>query len=485
VQTLALVLLLAAGWPFGEGGRLDLFNLGAIGAKASDASKPPPSEEPPRSGGRRIAMEPVGSDAGPDALRIDLLFPGGPAAKAGLSKGDVIVGVGSRKFSKGSLDAIGKALLKSKGVIVLLVKKGGAGTAQKIEVPVPVCKKPTQGKERAALWQGGLAWLAKRQEADGGFKETLSGPNGAIIQTSMAGLAWLGGGSDLSKGPYKDNLRNACEFVSKKVRELGEQKRGDRGPAPNWRQSNWGYAHAAMFLGELHARSADRGVLDALHYCARRLVETQEASGGWAHGPGGRNALKYLELNIVTGLALCGLGLAQQSGYEVPEQTLKLAEEYLIESGGGDGGVGYSTMPGQKGQGNIGRTASAWLGYQALGLSRKAWAKKMAGYVKRNADQYVSGHASIMQHILLGGVAAQVHGKATAKAFWAVGERDLILARAPDGSFQPRPSHESLSMGSNSDVSFGEVWTTAAWTVILVATPSKEGAVGFPALAGD
>ncbi|MHC4408792.1 MAG: hypothetical protein ACYS0F_07300, partial [Planctomycetota bacterium] len=108
-----------------------------------------------------------------------------------------------------------------------------------------------------------------------------------------------------------------------------------------------------------------------------------------------------------------------------------------------------------------------------------------AGYVKRNADQYVIGHASIMQHILLGGVAAQVHGKATAKTFWAVGERDLILARAPDGSFQPRPSHESLSMGSNSDVSFGEVWTTAAWTVILVATPSKEGAVGFPALAGD
>ena len=171
--------------------------------------------------------------------------------------------------------------------------------------------------------------------------------------------------------------------------------------------------------------------------------------------------------------------MAATGSTEYARETLRKAEEYLIASGGGDGGVGYSTSPGQKGQGNIGRTAAAWIGYQALGLRKKAWAKKMAGYVKRNADQYTGGHASIMQHILLGGMAAQLHSKGAAKAFWAVAERDLILARAPDGSFQPRPSHESLSMGSNSDVAFGEVWTTAAWAVVLVTAPSKEGAVGF------
>jgi len=37
-------------------------------------------------------------------------------------------------------------------------------------------------------------------------------------------------------------------------------------------------------------------------------------------------------------------------------------------------------------------------------------------------------------------------------------------------------------MGSNSDVTFGEVWTTAAWTVVLVSEADpKEGTVGFPA----
>ena len=36
-------------------------------------------------------------------------------------------------------------------------------------------------------------------------------------------------------------------------------------------------------------------------------------------------------------------------------------------------------------------------------------------------------------------------------------------------------------MGSNTDVSFGEVWTTAAWTLVLVSQPDKGGPVGFPA----
>jgi len=59
-------------------------------------------------------------------------------------------------------------------------------------------------------------------------------------------------------------------------------------------------------------------------------------------------------------------------------------------------------------------------------------------------------------------------------------ETSMILARAPDGSFQPRPWHETLSMGSNSDVSFGEVWCTAAWTVVLACQPEKGQRPGLP-----
>jgi hypothetical protein len=494
---LALVAVATANdWPFGPKvgfARRDLYNLGLLGAKVADAEAPPPSNEPPQKGKRRFQVDRSGDDAGPERLRVELLYPEGPAATAGVVAGDVIVGVGTKRFSKEPLAAFAKALLKaesSSGKLVLLVQKGGAGKAQKVEVAIPVsavgkaASKPTKGAGRKALADGGLAWLAKRQQENGGFKETLSGKNGAVVQTSLAGLAWLGGGSDLENGPHKDNVRRAAGWVADNVTKLGEGKAGERGTKPSWSQSNWGYAHAAIFLGELHARTADRGVLTALHYCAKRLLETQESSGGWAHGPGGPNALGYVELNIVTGLALGGLGLAQQSGFEVPKEAIQRAEDYLIESGSGDGGVGYSTKPGQKGQGNIGRSAGTWLGYLALGRGKKPFGKKLGAYSARHADEVLGGHASLMQHILLAGVAAHVSGKAATKRYWAQCERDLVLARAPDGSFQPRPWSESLGMGSNSDVTFGEVWTTAAWAVVLVSQPTKDGAVGFPAWSG-
>jgi hypothetical protein len=491
---LSLSLAGAEEWPFGKGrslfAQLDLYNLGILGAKASDAARELPANEPPRSGRRSVELGPAGDDEGPDALRVELLHPGGAAAQAGLVKGDVIIGVGAARFSKGSLETLAKALLKAeagKGEVTLLVRR--EGKTRKLKVAVPVAgkelSKPTQGKGRRILVDRALRWLADRQEQDGGFAQTLSGTNGAVVQTALAGLAWLGAGSDLEQGPYRENLRRAADFVTGSAAQLGgELGQAARQPGgPSWNQSNWGYAHAAIFLGELHLRTPERGLLEGLTSCAQRLQETQEDSGGWAHGPGGPNALGYLELNIVTGLALSGLGVAHRNGLEVPDAVVKKAEAFLKASSGG-GGVGYSDRPGQKGQGNIGRTAGCWLGYVSLGRSRSKFAKSMGAWVKRNAGNVLGGHASLMQHILLAGVAAQAQGGAARRDFWKACRRDLILAHAPDGSFQPRPWHETISGGSNSDVTFGEVWTTAAWTVVLVAEASRDGMRGFPAWCG-
>jgi len=167
----------------------------------------------------------------------------------------------------------------------------------------------------------------------------------------------------------------------------------------------------------------------------------------------------------------------------VPAEVIAKAEEYLSASGSGDGGVAYSDQPGQRGQGNIGRTAGAWLGFVDLGLGKSKWGQKMGKYVTSHAGEVFGGHASWMQHVLLGGVAAHAQGGAARKAFWEACATELVIARAPDGSFQPRPWHESLSIGSNSDVSFGEVWTTAAWAIVLGCEPTKERP-GLPAWMG-
>ena len=121
---------------------------------------------------------------------------------------------------------------------------------------------------------------------------------------------------------------------------------------------------------------------------------------------------------------------------------------------------------------------------RTLGQQKAKWTAKMGKYVKSHAgESMTSGHASLMQHFLLAGVAAHAQGGEARKRFWATGLHPMTLARAPDGSFQPRPWHETLGMGSNSDVSFGEVWTTAAWTIVLACEPTKERP-GLPAWMG-
>ena len=113
---------------------------------------------------------------------------------------------------------------------------------------------------------------------------------------------------------------------------------------------------------------------------------------------------------------------------------------------------------------NIGRTAGAWLAFRNLGLRDDPLALRYATYVRARAGDVFGGHSSLMQHVLLAGLASQAMGIDPARDYWAVCEREMILARAPDGSFQPRPWHESRNSASNVDVMFGEIWTTACWT---------------------
>jgi hypothetical protein len=472
-----------AAWPFGSGagagpasrGR-DLFNLGILGAKAADASAEP-AAAPSGSGPHRVEGG-GGSDAAPMRLRIELLYPEGPAARAGLQPGDVIVGIGRAPFKEDSFVELAEALEraesgKAKGVLTLLVECGPEGRREKRDIQLPVADKtalePTKGAGRLRILGAALDWLAARQGADGSFAPTLSGTTGAVVMASLAGLAWLRGGSDLSRGPHRDHLARALDFVVSRTESLDAGGLAGRATAASMNQTGWGYAHAAIFLGALMERGRDARIGPALRHCAEVLVETQEPSGGWAHGPGGPNPLGYTELNIMTGLALWGIGSARRAGYEPPAEVIEKADAYLQASSGGDGGIGYSDQPGQKGMGNIGRTAAAWLAYEALGLQKSSWCTKMRKYVVRSVDQVFGGHASWMQHVLLAGVAAAALGRSAEERFWKALEVELVMARAPDGSFQPRPWSESLTMSSNSDVMFGDVWTTAAWAVVLAS----------------
>jgi hypothetical protein len=478
-------------WPFGvdaDAGLMavkrDLFNLGLIGAKAWDADRPEPSAT--RQSGRQefSGGGDAGKDSGPRRLVIKAILGDGPAAKAGLKLGDVVVGVNRRSFanSKGSFEPLAKALINAEaksGSIKLMVERGGQTT--KVEVAIPVtgsaARKPETGGQRDKIIADAAAWLVKQQSDDGGFPPTLGGMNGRAVNTCLAGLAWIAGGSTLAAGDHKDALEKAKDFVVASLES--KDTLGTRAGA-NWDQTNWTFAYAGIFLGELELASKTQSLVPVLQQIADTLTARQEASGGFAHGPGGPNALEYLELNILGGFVLSALSLAQQVGAKVDDKLVKGLNAYLEASGGGTGGVAYSTSPGQKGQGNVGRTAVAWLGDAGLGLRKKPWPKKMQKWLLQNIGEVMGGHASLMQHITLAGVAAKALGSKATKDYWHVMQRDLVLARCPDGSLQMRPWHESLLMGSNSDVSMGQVWSTASWTIVLGADGFKDRPGGLP-----
>lgn len=486
------------GWPFavpkGAGARAtlsrrDLYNLGILGAKAWDADTPDPA---PRAGGGRRRFQGTGKpakDVGPQRLVIRAIHPEGPARRAGLKLGDIVTAISGKNFKKGCFEVLAKALSKAestKGKNVLTLKIERDGKKLDLDVKVPYLgkelAKPTVGKGRSIILRKALDWLAEKQESSGGFAASLGGNNGVVVMTSLAGLAWLASGSSAKRGKFKKNIARAHEFVVKgltaKSPFAGRMPQG-----ASWDQTNWAYAHVGIFLGELYAADGGKQLKRELETVAQTLSLRQEASGGYAHGPGGKNALGYLELNIMAGFVMTTLGLTKQAGCQVDDQVHERLLAYCKSSAGG-GGVGYSTASGQKGQGNIGRTAGAWLGAVACGLRSQKFVKRMGSWAKSHIADVLDGHATLMQHILLAGVAAPALGKKASTSFWKGLRRDFTLARSPDGSFQSRPWHESLTMNSNTDVTMGQVWTTACWAIVLGAGDKNGSKLALPAWTG-
>lgn len=469
-------------WPFGtslgEAGplqRRDLLNLGLMGLKCWDADRPVP--DPNDANRRRIASRDRRRRAfDPVRLRVEAVLAGGPADRAGVRIGDIIVGINGQPFRAGSREALTKALVRAEaetGRVQLQLVRGRQRLERRLRIKKrgATAARPEQGKQARWILDQALAFLVSRQQGDGGYPATLCGKNGQVVQTSLAGLAFLAAGSSPRRGPHKAQIQAALRFVQS---HLLAPEAIDQGAA--WDQTNWALVYAILFVSECQVRSRQRRLQKFLAEHTELLCRRQQASGGFAHGATATvNALGYLELNILGGFALAALGSARQAGCEVDQDIVKGLIAYLEASSGSDGGVGYSTRPGQKGRGNIGRTGIAWLGARALGWQENAFVRRMGEYCEGHVAAAHEGHASLMQHTLVAGLCARVVGAKAQRRFWVQHASDLCLARCPQGSLQPRPWDESLHLQRNSDVSVGEVWTTASWALLLACQEDGKG----------
>ncbi len=462
--------------PFGRGGAVSGYNMGLLGGQCKSMSK--------------SDAQSIGLKSGQTGLEITSLSSAGVGQRAGLMVGDKIINVGGRGMTD-KQDAVYQLAYgmdrvmsrRKKGSLLLGVLRGGK--IVKVKVPLPALgphssSGPSRCRHCGALIAKSFEFLLTTQNSDGSFQTKVGGVNGAVATTALSGLAMLAASKSPS-GAMAKSIAKAKDYLVKSVGSAsafglgggtgggrgrgssgGQQGMGQRGGGGNWNQTNWALGYGAMFLAEYLARTGDAAVRQKLNWVCRQIEANQETNGGWSHGPGGPNALGYTDFAAVTNVVLSGYGAAGKAKIKLKSTTISRGVSYLIGTSGPSGTIGYSQRRGQKGMGDAGRTAGSVLAFGLCKQSGHPFFRKMAGYFTKNMAKVPEGHASPVHHFGLASLATfQVPG--AWKKFHRIFRLELVSARNADGSFFPRPSKESASMGMNSDRSTGPAWATGTY----------------------
>ncbi|MHC5037833.1 MAG: DUF6288 domain-containing protein [Planctomycetota bacterium] len=295
----------------------DFFNLGPTGASGLPLT------------GKAARAAGLGKKAA--GIRVEKVAENTPAFGR-LQKGDILMAAGGRPFppKEDPILVLSRAIERAEGAktpeLKLNLLRDGKPesvtlTVQKMGKHSRTC--PAKCAKCEAIIQAGLQFLVKTQTSDGSFPAHVGGLNAKVAVTTLAGLAFCASGSTPDAGPYASPLKKAVGFLMQnagKERKWAKKARESKG---NWSQVNWNVGYAPWLLAEAYKATGDSAVLKKIEALAQQICKNQERSGGWAHGPGGPNALNYVELEIVSNFCLTSLGLAKQLGVEVPQETRK------------------------------------------------------------------------------------------------------------------------------------------------------------------
>jgi Family of unknown function (DUF6288) len=423
----------------------------------------------------------VGVEADGAQLTVRRVYEG-PAQQAGLREGDRILGVGGDALdARAPALAVVAAVERCEGArrrtpVTLTVSRGG----RQLELEVPVQRLgdhsrscPSRCDKCEQIVRSGLEFLASQQASDGSFPTDLGGQTGKVVVTSLGGLAFLAAGASPDRdGPLGRALEYVLRHVGQPDRTMGGMGAGGMGGG-NWNQENWELGYGLMFLAEMARRTRRQDVLAKCQELVVRIERNQEESGGWAHGPGGPNALGYLELEIVGNYLLAGLGAARSLELEVDTDGVARALEWIVGTSPGDGGVGYSQRDGQR-FGDPGRTAGAIVAFAAVGQSRHAFFGRMVDSFQGHMEELPNGHVSPAMHLLAGAMASRLLGDRPWRAYMDAFRLHVMQARKPDGSFASTPTQESQMMRNNTDAQVGPCWNTATYVLILSLAEGEE-----------
>jgi len=184
--------------------------------------------------------------------------------------------------------------------------------------------------EQEAAVERGLAWLASRQGATGGWSSDVgfklnSGyratalDRGHVGVSALAGMAFLAGGHVPGRGEYGQVIERCLDFVLGCVQEDGY--------VTNAGTRMYSHAFASLFLAEIYGMTHRQDVRTKLQAAVDFIVRSQNAEGGWRYVPLARES----DMSIVVCQVLA-LRAARNIGIRVPRATIDRALEYVKAS---------------------------------------------------------------------------------------------------------------------------------------------------------
>jgi hypothetical protein len=193
------------------------------------------------------------------------------------------------------------------------------------------------------MYDAGIRYLVKTQDAGGAWKEGQTGPG----VTGMAMMVLLASGEDPNYGPYREPIRRA-------LRSMLATQDASTGFLGGGQGHDSMYQHGFAMLGlaeaygvvddrDLWPGSGGRSIGAALELAVRCAVTSAKKNpyGAWRYSPEARDAD-----TSVSGAVLMGLLAARNAGIEVPDETIDRAIKYFVTMTGPNGQVGYSGGPG-------------------------------------------------------------------------------------------------------------------------------------------
>jgi hypothetical protein len=205
--------------------------------------------------------------------------------------------------------------------------------------------------------QKGLKWLVDKQNRDGHWEAEGQGYH--VTMTSLAGMALLCEGSTASEGKYAKNISRARDWVISRCSPNGMignvNMPGEAG------RYMYGHGFGLLFLSTVYGEEKDqekrKKLEDILTRAAKFSHDAQTSRGGWGYisAKDGGN----FDEGSVTITQVQALRAARNAGIKVPPDAIKMAQKYLNDSTGPDGGIVYSLAHGAGGGGRPALTAAA------------------------------------------------------------------------------------------------------------------------------